>query len=177
MVLESWCYTRKGFQRYSRRIAAQLQGIPSGVTLSTNSPEGGKGGAGGLELHQTLEWVWSWRPGVTPGRVVQEWSTWRRLDSREFPNCVARYKFPRRRRRLDLYQQQQGSLIPAGLRHLYQGSVGDGKRWITGIQGSHGVIDLFVYTSSILVSCLYRHLILTVYTRRVILITPMPLRR
>ena len=133
----------------------------------------------------------SWRPGITPdtgmGVVLEawcytraggpEWSTWRRLDSREFPNCVARYKFPRRRRRLDLYQQQQGSLIPAGLRHLYQGSVGDGKRWITGIQGSHGVIDLFVYTSSILVSCLYRHLILTVYTRRVILITPMPLRR
>ena len=32
MVLESWCYTRKGFLRYSRRIAAQFQGIPSGVT-------------------------------------------------------------------------------------------------------------------------------------------------
>ena len=52
----------------------------------------------------------------------------------------------------DPYQQQQGALIPTGLRHLYQGSVGDGKHWITGIQGSHGVIDLFVYTSSILVS-------------------------
>ena len=77
MVLESWCYTRKGFQRYSRRIAAQFQGIPSSVTLSTNSPEGGRGGPGGLELHQTLEWGWSWRPGVTTGRVVQEWSTWR----------------------------------------------------------------------------------------------------
>ena len=38
---------------------------------------------------------WSWRPGVTPGRVVQEWSTRRRLDSREFPNSVARNKFPR----------------------------------------------------------------------------------
>ena len=38
-----------------------------------------------------------------------------------------------------------------GLRHLYQGSVGDGKHWITGIQGSHGVINLhFVYTLSLL---------------------------
>ena len=96
VVLESWCYTRKGFQRYSRRFAAQFQGIPSGVTLSTNSPEGGRGGPGGLELHQALEGGGgSWRPGVIPGRVVQEWSTRRRLDSREFLNCVARYKFPR----------------------------------------------------------------------------------
>ena len=38
-----------------------------------------------------------------------------------------------------------------GLRHLYQGSVGDGKHWITVIQGSHGVINLhFVYTLSLL---------------------------
>ena len=56
MVLESWCYTRKGVQRYSRRIAAQFQGIPNGVSLDTNSPEGGRGGPGGLESHQTLEW-------------------------------------------------------------------------------------------------------------------------
>ena len=55
MVLESWCYTRKGVQRYSRRIAAQFQGIPNGVSLSTNSPEGGRGGPGGRELQQTLE--------------------------------------------------------------------------------------------------------------------------
>ena len=44
VVLESWCYTRKGVQRYSRRIAAQFQGIPSGVALGTNSPEGSRGG-------------------------------------------------------------------------------------------------------------------------------------
>ena len=55
VVLESWCYTRKGVQRYSRRIAAQFQGIPSGVSLGTNSPEDGRGGPGGLELHQALE--------------------------------------------------------------------------------------------------------------------------
>ena len=93
------------------------------------------------------------------------------------PDCVARYKFPRRWRRLDLYQQQQGALIPTGLRHLYQGSVGDGKHWITGIQGSHGVIDLnFVYTLSLLVS-VYTVTWFNVYTRRVISITPVPLRR
>ena len=67
--------------------------------------------------------------------------------------CSAQYKFPRRWRRLDLYQQQQGALIPMGLRHLYQGSVGDGKHWITVIQGSHEVIDLnFVYTLSLLIT-------------------------
>ena len=52
VVLESWCYTRKGVQRYSRRIAAQFQGIPSSVALGTNSPEGGRGGPWGLELYQ-----------------------------------------------------------------------------------------------------------------------------
>ena len=55
VVLESWCYTRKSVQLYSRRIAAQFQGIASGVSLSTNSPGGGRGGPGGLELHQMLE--------------------------------------------------------------------------------------------------------------------------
>ena len=42
-VLGSWCYTRKSGQRSSRRIAAQFQGIPSGVALGTNSPEGSRG--------------------------------------------------------------------------------------------------------------------------------------
>ena len=51
----------------------------------------------------------SWRPGITPdtgmGVVLEAWCYTRaggpevvhvrRLDSREFPNCVARYKFPR----------------------------------------------------------------------------------
>ena len=58
VVLESWCYTRKGFQRYSR-FAAQFQGIPNGVLLDTTSPEGGRRGPGGLVSHQTLEWEWS----------------------------------------------------------------------------------------------------------------------
>ena len=54
VVLESWYYTRRVVQRYSRGIAAQFQGIPNGVSLGTNSPEGSRGGPGGLELHQTL---------------------------------------------------------------------------------------------------------------------------
>ena len=37
-----------------QEFAAQFQGIPNGVLLGTNSPEGGRGGPGGLELHQTL---------------------------------------------------------------------------------------------------------------------------
>ena len=109
----------------------------------------------------------SWRPGITPdagmGVVLEAWCYTRAAGPgvvhvaatgfQGIPDCVARYKFPRRWRRLDLYQQQQGALIPTGLRHLYQGSVGDDKHWITVIQGSHGVIDLnFVYTLSLLVS-------------------------
>ena len=43
-----------------------------------------------------------------------------------------------------------------GLRHLYQGSVGDGKHWFTGVQGSHGVINLhFVHTLSLLLQFVY----------------------
>ena len=66
-------------------------------------------------------------------------------------------QIPQMKRWRDLYQKLQGALIPARLRHLYQGSVGDGRRCSTGIQGSHGVIDFFVYTSSIItvVPCLY----------------------
>ena len=62
--------------------------------------------------------------------------------------------------------------------------MGDGKHWITVIQGSHGVIDLnFVYTLSLLVTVYTLSLlVLTVYTvtgviiytRRVISITPVP---
>ena len=37
-----------------QEFAAQFQGIPNGVLLGTNSPERGRGGPGGLELHQTL---------------------------------------------------------------------------------------------------------------------------
>ena len=37
-----------------QEFAAQFQGIPNGVLLGTNSPEGGRGGPGGLVLHQTL---------------------------------------------------------------------------------------------------------------------------
>ena len=36
-----------------QEFAAQFQGIPNGVLLVTNSPEGGRGGLGGLVLHQT----------------------------------------------------------------------------------------------------------------------------
>ena len=53
MVLESWYDTRRVVQWYSRSFAAQFQGIPNGVLLVTNSPEGGRGGPGGLVLHQT----------------------------------------------------------------------------------------------------------------------------
>ena len=53
-----------------QEFAAQFQGIPNGVLLGTNSPEGGSGGPGGLVLHQTLGWEWSWRPGITPGRLI-----------------------------------------------------------------------------------------------------------
>ena len=43
-----------------------------GAVGSTNSLEGGRRGPGGLVLHQTQVERWSWRPGVTPGRLGQK---------------------------------------------------------------------------------------------------------
>ena len=70
-VLGSWCYTRRNGQRCSKRKATQFQGIPSGVTLGTNSPEGSGGDPGVTGLYQE-----DWGSGDPSGR---------RLDSREFP--------------------------------------------------------------------------------------------
>ena len=87
VVLESWCYTRKTGTEVVHLAATGFQGIPSGVALSTNSPDNGD-------------------------------------DS----ICTKK--------------QQQGALIPMELRHLYQGSVGDGK--------------LFrVHMGSLTLTCLY----------------------
>ena len=92
MVLESWCGSRRKVQAVSGAIPGNSQ---LGVAGITNSREGGYGGPGGLEFHQTrveddprglvlhqggvgvvLEawyytravWERSWRPGITQGR-------------------------------------------------------------------------------------------------------------
>ena len=70
-VLGSRCYTRRNGQRCSKRMATQFQGIPSGVTLGTNSPEDGGGDPWVLVFYQE-----DWDSG-DPSR-------WR-LNSREFP--------------------------------------------------------------------------------------------
>ena len=49
------------------------------------------------------------------------------------PELCSSVQIPQMKRWRDLYQKLQGALIPARLRHLYQGSVGDGRRWSTGI--------------------------------------------
>ena len=100
VVLESWCYTRKGFQRYSRRFAAQFQEIPNGVFVGYQFPR----------RRQKR----SWRPGITPdagvGVVLEAWCYTRAAGTEMIhvaatgflgiPDCVARYKFPRIWRRL-----------------------------------------------------------------------------
>ena len=94
------------------------------------------------------------------------------------PDCVAWYKFPRRWRWLDLYQQQQGALIPMG------SVIYTRVAWETASTGS----QLFkVHTGSLTLTLFIpcRYLLLTVYTvmwfivytREVISITPVPLRR
>ena len=41
MILESWCYNRRTGTAVIQAEGGSFQGIPSGVTLGTNSPEGG----------------------------------------------------------------------------------------------------------------------------------------
>ena len=148
---------QEGFPAVSRRFVAQFQGIPSGVTQ--------------YKFPRRRQRR-SWRPGIIPGAgmgvVLEAWCYTRvggpgvvhtaAARFQGIPELCSSVQIPQMKRWRDLYQKQQGALIPARLRHLYQGSVGDGRRWITGIQGSHGVIDFFVYTSSILVPCLYCYL-------------------
>ena len=97
VVLGSWCYTRRNRQRCSQRKAAQFQGIPSGVTPGTNSPEGSGGDPWVLVLYQE---------DGDSGDPSE-----RRLDSR--------WQLDSRR--------QQGVMVRLGIRHLYQGSVNGGK--------------------------------------------------
>ena len=87
VVLESWCYTRKGFQRYSRRFAAQFQGYQFPRRRQKRS----------------------WRPGITPDAgvevVLKAWCYTRAAGTemihvvatgfQGIPDCVTRYKFPR----------------------------------------------------------------------------------
>ena len=54
---------------------AQFQGIPNGVLLVTNPPEGGRGGPGGLVLHHT-------RAGSGPRGLVLHLGGWDRSDPR-----------------------------------------------------------------------------------------------
>ena len=65
-VLGSWCYTRRDGQRCSKWKATQFQGIPSGVTLGTNSPEGGDD----LIYTSSSRWRWCDWQSVLYTRVV-----------------------------------------------------------------------------------------------------------
>ena len=111
----------------------------------------------------------SWRPGITPDTgvgVVLEARCYTRAAGTEvihvaatgfqgIPNCVAWYNSPRMWRRLAQYQRLLGASISKGHCHQYQGSVGDGSDWYTGIQSSHRVINLhFVYTLVTVLVCL-----------------------
>ena len=104
---------------------------------------------------------WSWGPGITPdtgvGVVLEAWCYtrvgWDRFDPRgggwisgnsrlcssvQIPRNVATTgSMPTAARGVDIQRRC----------HQYQGSVGDGSDWCTGIQSSHEVINLhFVYT-------------------------------
>ena len=71
------------------------------------------------------------------------------------PDCVARYKFPRIWRRLNQYQRLLGASIPMGSVIYTRVAWVTASDWNTGVQSSHGVINLhFVYTLVTVLVCL-----------------------
>ena len=112
------------------------------MLLDTNSPEGGRRGPGGLVLHKALEWEWSWRPGITPdaggrsgpGGLVLHQGGWDRSDPRGgnwIPGnsrLCSSVQIPQNMATTESIPTAARGVDTKGLRHLYQGSVGDGKR-------------------------------------------------
>ena len=158
MVLESWYYTRGVVQRYSRSLRHNSREFPTGCCWAPIPQKAAekvleawnytrcwvRSGHGGLVLHQG---GWdrsdpcgsSWIPGSS-----------RLCSSVQIPqNVVTTELIPTAARGVDTN----------GLRHLYQGSVGDGKQLELGHRPS------LVYTRSLFaLTCLYRHVDLIVYT-------------
>ena len=62
-------------QRYSRSLRHNSREFPIGCSWNTNSPEGGRGGPGGLVLHQT-------RAENGPRGLVLHQGGWDRGDPR-----------------------------------------------------------------------------------------------
>ena len=113
MVLESWYYTRRVVQQYSRNSLQNSRELPTGC-------------------------CWAPIPQKAAEEVLEAWNYTRAAGTevvhvaatgfQGIPDCVARYKFPRIWRQLDLIPTAARGVDTNGLRHLYQGSVDDGKR-------------------------------------------------
>ena len=75
--------------------------------------------------------AWSYTRGAAIAVVLESWCYTRKTGTEVVHVAATGFQGIPGGVALGLYQQQQGALIPMGLRHLYQGSVGDGKHWIT----------------------------------------------
>ena len=154
MVLEPWYDTRRVVQRYSRSFTAQFQGIVGHQFPRRRQRKSWRPG-----ITPDMGGEWSWRPGITPdtgvGVVLEAWcytrAAWTEVihvaatGFQGIPDCIARYNSPRMWRRLAQYQRLLGASISKGRCHQYQGSVGDGSDWYTGIQSTHGVITFTLF--------------------------------
>ena len=122
-----------------QEFAAKFQGIPNEVLLGTNSPEGGRGGPGGLELHQT-------RVRSGPGGLVLHQGGCDRSGPRGggwIPGnsrLCSSVQIPQNVATTGLIPTAARGVNINGLRHLYQGSVGDDKqleRWCSRFTRGH----------------------------------------
>ena len=162
MVLESWYYTRGVVQRYSRSSRHNSREFPTGWCWAPIPQKAAE------EVLEAWYYTRHWRKGGPEGLLLHQ-GGW------DIPDYVARYKFPQNTATTESIPTAARGVDTNGLRHLYQGSVGDGSDWNTGAQSSHGVLNLhFVYTLSLF--DLFIPSRRFVYNK-VTLVTPMPMRR
>ena len=154
MILKSWYY--------SRRWSSGSSGIRG--TIPGNSQRG----VVGYQFPRRRQ-KRSWRLGITPGAgvgvVLEAWYYTRAAGTevihvaatgfQGIPDCVARYKFPRMWQRLNQYQRLLGASISMGSVIYPRVAWLMASGWNTGVQSSHGVINLhFVYTLVTVLVCL-----------------------
>ena len=153
MVLESWYYTRRGVQWYSRSSRHNSREFPTGCCWAPIPQKAAQ------EVLET--WCYTRAAGT---EVIHVAAT----GFQGIPDCVARYKFPKIWRRLNQYQRLLGASIPIGSVIYTRVAWVMASDWNTGAQSSHGVINLhFVYTLSLFSLFILCHcLVLLIPSRR-----------
>ena len=184
MVLESWYYTRRVVQQYSRNSLHNSREFLTGCCWAPIPQKAAE------EVHEAWNYTRRWcRSG--PGNLVLHQGGWDRSDPRGgnwIPGnsrLCSSVQIPQNMATTESIPTLLGASIPMGSVIYTRVAWVTASDWNTGAQSSHAVINLhFVYTLSLFslfilchcLVCLYRPVDLLVYNK-VTLVTPMPMRR